>query len=325
MPEFRILSLNKKKFIYKQQIEFQNKKAMGWDPEQRRHCKQMKHKFYQGKFLLLAEIEPPKGSNASGMIKAANSVKGKVDAFVIPEMNSAVMRMSSLGGASVLNFQGLPCIMQICCRDRNRLALQADLLAANACGVSTILAVNGEEVKQGDHPQSQEVYDLNITSLLQTVQTLQSGRDLAGIQLSGSPDFLVGSRLNTTVEQDTLQIESREFELKSESGAEFFITPSVFDVEELDKAINRAGVDRNKIIPSVLLLKSGGMARYIEQKLSDVYIPSEVISRIRKAPDKEKEGVTIASEMIQELRSAGYAGANIVTLGWEDKLPYILS
>jgi len=285
----------------------------------------MKHKFYQGRFLTLAEIEPPKGSNASGMIKAANSVKGKVDSFIVPEMNSAVLRMSSLGGASILNFQGLPGIMQVCCRDRNRLALQADLLAANACGITTILAVNGEEVKLGDHPHTKEVYDLDITSLLQVLQTLQSGRDLAGIQLSGSPDFLVGSKLNTTVNQDTLEIEPREFELKTEAGAEFFITPSVFDIQELDKAINKAGADRNKIIPSVLLLKSGGMARYIEQKLNDVYIPSEVISRIRKAPDKEREGVAIASEMIRELKNAGYAGANIVTLGWEEKLPYILS
>lgn len=285
----------------------------------------MKERLYQGKFLTLAEIEPPKGTDISRMLNVANKVKGKVDSFIIPEMNSAVLRMSSLGGASALRIKGLPCTMQICCRDRNRLALQADLLAANACGIDTLLAVSGDKASLGDHPQTKEVYDLDITSLLKTIQSLIAGKDLAGIQLSGSPEFLVGAKLETTVQEDKLQIQSEDFQVKSENGANFFITPSIFDIEQLDSAVKKAGIDKKKIIPSVLLLKSGGMARYIEQKIPEVYIPSDVISRIRKAADKEKEGVVIASEMIAELKKSGYAGANIVTLGWEDKLPYILA
>jgi len=285
----------------------------------------MKNKFNQGKFLLLAETEPPKGTDTSSMIKAANKVKGKVDAFIVPEMNSAVMRMSSLGGCTALRFQGLPCIMQVCCRDRNRLALQADLLAANACGIDTIMAVSGEEAKLGDHPESKEVYDLDISQLLQATKTLQSGKDLAGIQLAGAPNFLIGSKLKTRVEEgkEKLKVEASDSQINSES--DFFITPSVFDTQQLNRAIEKAGADKNKIIPSVLLLKSAGMARYIQQKLNDVYIPSETITRIKKSPDKEKESVAIVSELIEELKNSGYPGVNIVTLGWEDKLPYILA
>jgi 5,10-methylenetetrahydrofolate reductase len=284
----------------------------------------LKTKIEAGEFVVLAEMEPPKGADISSMIKNARRVKEQVDAFLIPEMSNAVMRMSSLGGAIALQQSGMETVMQICCRDRNRLALQADLLAASACGISNVMAVSGQDPRFGDHHQAKAVYDITLMELLESLKKLQDGKDMAGIDLRGSPRFLVGSTVQADAKGETLETEIELLNQKSSSGARFFITPPVFDLSAFGPFINRIDRSRIAVIPTVLLLKSAGMARYMSRNVEHVVIPESVITRIQNAPDKVRECIQIAAEMIAALRSEGFNGVSVSTIGWEDKLPDIL-
>ena len=284
----------------------------------------LKTKIEAGKFVVLAEMEPPKGADISTMIKNARRVKEQVDAFLIPEMSNAVMRMSALGGAIALQQAGMETVMQICCRDRNRLALQADLLAASACGISNVMAVSGQDPRFGDHHQAKAVYDITLMELLESLKKLQDGKDMAGIDLRGSPRFLVGSTVQADAKGETLETEIELLNQKSSSGARFFITPPVFDLSAFGPFINRIDRSRIAVIPTVLLLKSAGMARYMSRNVEHVVIPESVITRIQNAPDKVRECIQIAAEMIAALRSEGFNGVSVSTIGWEDKLPDIL-
>lgn len=284
----------------------------------------LKEKLASREFVILAEMEPPKGVDIAAMVANALRVKGKVDAFVVPEMSNAVMRMSSLGGCMVLAGKGFETVLQICCRDRNRLALQADLLAAYALGISNVMAVAGVDPSFGDHHRTRAVHDVDLVELLGAIQQLQNGRDMAGIELKGAPNFCVGSLVNAGAGGGHLDLELAEMDKKIAAGAEFFITPPVFDLQPLARFKKRISDKNAKIIPTVLLLKSVGMARYIDRHLDNVSVPDNLISRIQKAPDKVRECVQIAAELLSAIQDAGYQGVHISTLGWEDKLPNIL-
>jgi 5,10-methylenetetrahydrofolate reductase len=225
-------------------------------------------------------------------------------------MSNAVMRMSSLGAAMILQTQGMETVVQVCCRDRNRIALQADLLAASGCGVDNIMVVTGKDPSYGDHHKARSVYDIDIFELLQTVGDLQNGRDMAGIDLSGSPEFTVGSTVNAAARDKSPELELEEMNRK------------IADIAPFMKRIDR---QKAVIIPTVLLLKSMGMARYIARNMEGVHIPDELIQRIRKAPDKVRECVRIAAELVTTLKREGFDGVLLATLGWEHKLPEILS
>ncbi len=284
----------------------------------------MEKKLTSGEFLVLAEMEPPKGVDVSQMVANATRVRGRVDAFVVPEMSNAVMKMSSLGAAILLQSKGLETVMQLCCRDRNRLALQADLLAAQALGVANVMAVTGEDPTYGDHHRARAVYDIDLVELLEVIQNLQKGRDMAGVELNGAPNFLVGSTVNSGASGGALDMELAELDRKIAAGAKFFVTPPVFDLGLFSGFMKKVAGREAKIIPTVLLLKSVGMARYIDRHLDNVTIPSEVVSRIQKAQDKVGECTDIAAELVSGLRKMGCNGVLIVTLGWENKLLDIL-
>jgi len=284
----------------------------------------LKRKFDAGEFAILAEMEPPKGVDISTMTENAISVKGRVDALVVPEMSHAVMRMSALGGAMILQSKGIETVMQVNCRDRNRIALQADLLAAYGCGITNVMAVTGEDPGYGDHHQARSVYDIDLIELLQAIGTLGQGKDMAGIELAGAPDFLVGSTSNAGAKGKSLELELEEMKEKAAAGAGFFITPPVFDIASIAPFLKKAEALQIKIIPTVLLLKSLGMARYMARNMEHIFIPDELIDRIRKAPDKIRECTLIASETVRSLKQEGFSGVMIATIGWEHKLPEIL-
>ena len=286
---------------------------------------QLKRKFEAGEFAILAEMEPPKGVDTSRMVANAKRVKDDVDAFVVPEMSNAVMRMSSLGAAMIFQQQGMEAVVQVCCRDRNRLALQADLLAAFGCGIPNVMAVTGEDPSYGDHHQARPVNDIDIFELLQTIEELQNGRDMAGIELTGSPTFTVGSTVNAGDRGKSPDLELAEMNKKIAAGTRFFITPPLFDIAAIEPFLKRVDREKAIIIPTVLLLKSLGMARYIARNMKDVDIPDEMIARIRKAPDKVRECIRIAAELVTTLKREGFDGVLLATLGWEHKLPEILN
>ena len=284
----------------------------------------LKRKFDTGEFAVLAEMEPPKGVDISSMVAGAAKVKHKVDAFIVPEMSSAVMRMSALGGAMILQKNGMSTVMQVCCRDRNRLALQADLLSAYACGIFNVMAVTGEDPGFGDHHQAKPVYDIDLAGLLNAIQNLQNGRDMAGIDLSGKPSFLVGSTVNAGLEGDDLEKEMEEVNRKIDAGVRFLITTPVYDLAAIEPFLEKAAKTHARIIPTVLLLKSMGMARYIQQNMKHIRIPPELLTRLQKSPDKPGECVRFAGEMVLKIREEGFSGVNISSMGWEHKLSDVL-
>ncbi len=284
----------------------------------------LKQKLEAGDFAVLVEMEPPKGVDVSFMVANAQKVKGIVDAFVVPEMRNAVMRMSSLGGGMILQSKGMDVVMQVNCRDRNRLAIQADLLAANGCGIHNVMTVRGEDPSFGDHHQARAVHDIDLLELLRAIQGLQKGRDMAGIELNGAPAFLVGSTVDAGTRDKSPELIREEMEKKREAGAEFFITPPLFDLSTIEPFLKRVDRTEAKIIPTVLLLKSLGMARYISRNVSHTFIPEALIQRLQAAPDKVRECMKISSEMVETLKKEGFCGVQLSTIGWEDKLPTIL-
>jgi methylenetetrahydrofolate reductase (NADPH) len=283
----------------------------------------LQEKLISGEFVILAEMEPPKGTDVSDMVANATSVKRTVDAFVVPEMNNAVMRLSSLGGALLLQTKGLETVLQVCCRDRNRLALQGDLLAAHALGVPNVMAVAGEEITHGDHHEARAVYDINLLELISAIGTLRTGRDMAGVDLKGAPQFLVGSTVKVTAGSEDMKAELADLDQKIAAGARFFTTQPVFDVAVVENFRKQVGSRQAAIIPTVMLLKSVGMARYINRHL-EMKIPEEYITRIQNAPDRVRECVQIAAEFVATIKEKGFPGVLIATIGWEDKLPSIL-
>lgn len=284
----------------------------------------LKRKLDAGEFAILAEMDPPKGVDVSNMVANAMRVKGKVDAFVVPEMSNAVMRMSSLGAATILQGKGLETVMQINCRDRNRIALQADILAANGCGITNVMAVTGEDPTFGDHHQARSVYDINLLELLQAISNLQKGKDMAGINLAGSPEFLVGSTVNAGAKGRSPELELEEMNKKIEAGAQFFISPPLFDLSAIKPFLKRVDLNKTSIIPTVLLLKSLGMVRYMARNVDHVFIPDSLIERIQRSKEKVRECIQIASEMVATLKQEGFSGVLLSTIGWEHKLSEIL-
>ena len=236
------------------------------------------------------------------------------------------MRMSSLGGALLLQSKGLETVMQVCCRDRNRLALQGDLLAAQALGVPTVMAVAGEEITHGDHHQAKPCNDLDLLELLARHPDPGSRAGTwPGWTSRGRPSSWWAPRSRCRRGGAALEAELAELDKKIAAGARFFTTPPVFDAAALEGFRKQVGNRQAAIIPTVLLLKSVGMARYINRHLDQMKIPEDSINRIHKAADRVRECVQIAGETVAALKDKGYPGVLISTIGWEDKLPAILA
>jgi len=285
----------------------------------------LQEKIASGKFVLLGEFEPPKAADFSRLLENANKVKGRMDALVIPEMSNAVLKAGSLGGCAFLREKGFETILQVCCRDRNRLAIQADILSAAALGIPNVMAVSGEDIRNGDHPQAREVYDVDLMQLLHILDQFQGGRDMAGIELSGAPPRLcVGSAVNAGATGGALDIEIEKLTQMTAAGVQFVLTTPVFDLHRFQQFIKRVNLAQVAVIPTVLLLKSAGMARYMDRNIKNISIPAEMIRDIQKAPDKLKQCIQIAVDLIHHLKDMGMAGVMIATAGWEDKLPLVL-
>lgn len=280
-------------------------------------------KLKSKEFAIVAEMETPKGVDISDFVAAARQLKGRVDAVLVPDMSFAVMRLSALAGAVVLKQQGLEPIVQFSCRDRNRLALQADLLGAHVLGIPNVMAVEGEAVAMGDHLDAKAVADLTPADFLAAAATLAEGSDLAGRELKGKPKFCLGARIEAFTDAASCSLRLAEAKMAVAKGAAFLVAPPVFDLKAFADFMSQAKDLGAPVIATTLLLKSVGMARYLNQNLPGVNISEQTISRIRTASDRPAECVKIAAETVTALKSL-CAGALLVTAGWEDRLPAIL-
>ncbi|MEW5721572.1 MAG: methylenetetrahydrofolate reductase, partial [Thermodesulfobacteriota bacterium] len=250
-------------------------------------------------------------------------IKGRVDAVVIPDMANGVMRLSAIGGGVLMHQQGLEAVIHICPRDRNRIALQGDLLTAHVLGVQNLIVMAGEDMSYGDHIEAKTVGDLDELGLLAAIRSLQEGVDLAGIDLKGSPSFTVGCALSPWADEKGLAAEIERTRKKVEAGAQFVITPPVFDLDRFASFLDQARVLGVPVIATVFLLKSVGVARYMSTNLPGSFISEDLIQRLRRAPDRAAEGVRFAGETAAALKKMAQ-GVQIVTLGWEYRLPAIL-
>lgn len=276
-----------------------------------------------GEFVVLAELNTPKGVDISQFVFNARRIKGRLDAVLVPDMDNGVMRMSALAGGVLMYQQGIEAIIHVYCRDRNRLALQGDLLAAYVLGLENVVVVCSEDMVNGDHRDAKAVNDLNEIELLQAIRQLESGTDLAGLELAGAPRFTTGCTMSACKDAQALENELETTAKKIDAGAEFVIMPPVFDVD-----LSLAMVDQVKelgvpVIPTVFLIKSVGVARYIATNEPWSGITEQFIQRLRKAPDREAECLRIAGETITAVKGSAQ-GVRVVTLGWEHRLPAIL-
>jgi len=274
-------------------------------------------------FVILAEMHTPKGVNIAKLVSDARRIKGRVDAIVVPDMDNGIMRMSALAGGVLMQQQGLEAIIHVYCRDRNRMALQGDLLAAHVLGIQNLLVTHSEDISQSDHRDAKPVFDLTEQELVEAITALVGGNDLAGFELDGTPEFVTGCTIAPFNTQAELDEELQAAAGKIAAGARFVVTPPVFDLERFGSFMDQVKSLNVPVIPTVFLLKSLAIAQYIANSEPGAGISDDLIRRIRKSSDREQEGVKIAGETVAAL--AGMAqGVMLQTLGWEHKLPEIL-
>lgn len=274
-------------------------------------------------FVVLAEMHTPKGINISRLINDARRIKGRVDAIVIPDMDNGIMRMSALAGGVLMQQQGLESIIHVYCRDRNRMALQGDILAAHVMGIQNLVVAHSEDISDGDHREAKPVDDINEVELLGAIGSLQKGNDMEGFELDGIPSFTAGCTIAPFADDKEMQAQLDLAAAKVEAGAEFVITPPVFDMDHFAGFYAKAKTLGVPVIPTVFLIKSLAIAQYIATTEPGANISDDLIRRIRKSKDRENEGIKIAGETIAALREVAQ-GVVIQTLGWEYKLPEIL-
>lgn len=272
---------------------------------------------------MLAEMNTPKGVNISKMVLDSRRIKGRVDAVVIPDMDNGVMKMSALAGGVLMQQQGLEAVIHMYVRDRNSMALQGDLLAAHVLGIQNLVVVQGEDISNGDHRDAHPVNEWDGPGLMRAIQTLQSGKDMAGFDLDGTPSFTSGCTMGAFRDEAGMTAAFDLAQREIDAGAQFVITPPVFDVDVFADFMTKAAKLHVPIIPTVFLIKSVAIARYIANSEPEAHLSEEVIKRIRKASDRELEGIKIAGETVAALKKLSQ-GVKIQTLGWEHRLPQIL-
>ena len=278
-----------------------------------------------GRFAITTELNPPKGTNVTPMLERAESLRGAVDAFNLTDSHTARMSMSPIAAARLLLDIGLEPILQMTCRDRNRIALQADTLAAAALGVRNIVTMTGDHPGGGDHPDAKPVFDIDSTALLRTLAGLRDGKDMSGADLRGSPELFVGAVVNPGA--DDLDREIGRMEEKIEAGAAFFQTQAVYDASAFERFMRRVEGYGVSIIAGCIMLKSGNMARNFNANVPGISVPDAIIDRMDNATEsanaRRRESADITAEIIRDIRPM-CQGAHIMAIGWEALIPDII-
>ncbi len=274
-----------------------------------------------GQFVVTAEIAPPKGTNLTPALAEVGKFKG-ITAVNITDNQGANMRLSSLALAAKLQQAGTETILQLTCRDRNRMALQSDLLGAAAFGIENLLLLSGDHSKFGDHPDARPVFDLDSVQLLDMTAGLMSGFDMVGKPLNGVPQFFPGAAVNPAAEPFELMFQ--KVSKKVDSGARFFQTQSIFERGDLERFMTAMAPLDVPVIAGVLLIRSAKMARFLNDNIPGVQVPESLLHRFESAADPMAEGVAIARETVGWAKDL-CQGVHLMTLGYEDKIPAILA
>jgi methylenetetrahydrofolate reductase (NADPH) len=287
----------------------------------------LQSKLESGRFAVTCELGPLKGTDVREIKENIEILKGKVDAANVTDQQSSVMRLCSLVTSLLANQDGLEPIFQMTCRDRNRIALQSDLLGAWVMGIKNVLAVTGDLPALGDHPQAKGVFDLDSVTLLQAITRLNEGFDIAGNELIGKPAFFPGAVVK--VESNTeasAELQIHKFGKKVAAGARFFQTQAVYDPKSFEKFMKRVEKYKVPVLIGIIPLKTAGFARFMNANVAGVRVPDDLIQKMAdaKKEDREKTGIQIAADLIKAMKSM-CQGVHIMAIGWEKKVPEIMA
>ncbi|MTI82194.1 MAG: methylenetetrahydrofolate reductase [Firmicutes bacterium] len=292
-------------------------------------CSGLEKVLTEGRFAVTAEIGPPKHASAEKIIEYAKMLKGWVDAVNITDNQTAIVRLSSIAAGVHLYNNGVEPVIQVTCRDRNRIAMQSDLMGAYSLGMCNVLCLSGDHQKFGNHPQAKNVYDVDSIQLIDMVRGMrddkkfQCGEDIKEHQ----PKYFIGAVANPFA--DPFEFRVLRLEKKINAGADFIQTQSIFDMNRFEKFMNmvrQRGLHKKvHILAGVTPLKSARAARFIQKNVAGMIVPDEVIERMEKVEDQKGEGIKIATEQIQQLKKIeGVAGVHIMAINWEDMVPEIV-
>jgi methylenetetrahydrofolate reductase (NADPH) len=280
-------------------------------------------KIKSGEFVVSSEIGPPKGVGIEEILKEADIFKGKVDGVNVTDLQSSVMKLGSLATCRLLVERGIEPIFQMTCRDRNRLALQSDLLSAYVLGIRNVLILTGDHTVLGDHPQAKPVFDLDSISLLKVASGLMEGKDMVGNELSGKPEFLLGAVVNPG--SDPLEPQIIKMEKKIKAGAKFFQTQAIYDLKSFEGFMKTARKFEVPVLGGIILIKSAGMAKFMNENVAGINVPEKYIKMMAEAnkEDRPRVGIKIAAELAKGMKNL-CNGIHIMPLGWGKYVPSVL-
>lgn len=281
-----------------------------------------KEKLETGKFVISSEIGPPKGIDTKVILEDAELIRNRADVINVTDLQSSIMKLGSLAVCVLLKQRGFEPVYQVTCRDRNRLALQSDILSAGALGIENLLILTGDHPVLGDHPEAKPVFDLDSVQLLQVVKKLQEGFDMKGNKLIGEPPkFCMGAVVNPGA--DPLEPQIIKMEKKIQAGAEFFQTQAVFDIEIFENFLKKTKHLKTPILAGIVLLKSASMARFMNKNVAGISVPEELIKEMYEAKNKEEKSIEIASRIINKLKPM-CQGIHIMPIGWDKVVVKVL-
>ena len=279
----------------------------------------------RGEFAVTAEMAPPKGTDLSHLLECAKLCVGRVHAANVTDFQSAVMRATSLATCKLLKDIGLEPVIQMTGRDRNRIAIEGEMLSAGVFGIENLLALTGDHTIVGDHPQAKSVFDLDSVSILKTASTLNSGVDSVGLELKGKTNFFLGACV--TPEYDPIEVQLLKMQKKINAGAKFFQTQAVYDIDHMRKFRELTKDMDCKILAGIVPLKSPGMAKFMTANVPGIFVPDDQIERLKAAGKGNyvQEGIKMAGEFIRQLKEENLCdGVHIMAIGAEENVPKIL-
>jgi 5,10-methylenetetrahydrofolate reductase len=281
-----------------------------------------------GMFAITAEAGPPKGTSPAVVQRKGEQLRNCCDAINVTDNQTAIVRMSSVAGCTLLKAQGIDPVMQIVCRDRNRIAIQSDVLGAVALGIGNILCLSGDHQEFGNHPASKNVFDIDSIQLIQTLKGMRDEKKfICGEEMSGEAPLFIGAAANPFA--DPFEFRVTRLAKKIKAGADFIQTQAIYDLPKFRKwmeLVRERGLDEQvHILAGIIPIRSVGMARYMRDYVSGVAVPDEIITRMEQAEDAKEEGVKIPLEIIEELKEMpGIHGIHIMAVGWESIVPDIV-
>jgi 5,10-methylenetetrahydrofolate reductase len=285
----------------------------------------LQKKLESGSFVVTGEIGPPKGTNVEHCIDDAEKyLKDTCTAINVTDNQSSVMRFGSMAASRLLLDRGLEPVLQMVCRDRNTIALESDALSAYGLGIRNVLAITGDHQILGDHTQAKGVFDLDSVGLLKALSALENGNDVSGNELDGSPSFFKGAVVTPCA--DPVEPQIIKMEKKMQAGAQFFQTQAVYDLSRFESFMKQADKLKAPVLVGQVILKSVGMARFMNANVAGVSVPEPLIEELKKDKEATKSGKTgarICAEFLKEARQM-CQGAHLMTLGWDHVVPDII-